>query len=67
MNASWRFIGRGGMPVGSICGGVLGTLLGARQPCHCGGGLLLGIPLLFLSPLPRLREISQASKELTNP
>jgi MFS family permease len=68
MNASWRFIGRGGMPIGSLCGGVLGSLLGVRPTLAlAAGSLLLGVPLLLFSPLPRLREISQTSEEPTNP
>jgi len=58
MNASYRFIGRGVMPLGSLTGGALGTLIGLRPAVEVAAlGLLVGALWLLLSPLPGLREM----------
>jgi hypothetical protein len=45
VNASFRFIGLGVSPLGSLLGGVLGATLGLRS------GLLVAVIVMFLAPV----------------
>jgi MFS family permease len=71
MNATMRFISWGSLPVGSLVGGWLGTVLGIRPTLWigCAGGLL-GVAWLVASPLFRgeTEVVAQAeSPELVRP
>jgi predicted MFS family arabinose efflux permease len=58
MNASMRFMVWGTMPIGSLLGGVLGTVLGLRETLLVAGVLgMLAIPWLLAKPVRELREI----------
>jgi hypothetical protein len=61
-NASMRLLGWGAIPIGSVIGGLLGGAIGLRQTIRLAalGSLLASIPV-WLSPLPRLRELPQLS------
>ena len=45
VNASFRFVGLGVSPLGSLLGGALGTVLGLRH------GLLVAVLAMFIAPL----------------
>ena len=58
MNASMRFMVWGTMPIGSLLGGLLGTVLGLRPTLLVAGVLgMLAIPWLLAKPVRELREI----------
>jgi MFS family permease len=58
MNASMRFMVWGTMPIGSLLGGVLGTVLGLRETLLVAGVFgMLAIPWLLAKPVRELREI----------
>jgi MFS family permease len=58
MNASMRFMVWGTMPIGSLLGGVLGTVLGLRPTLVVAGVFgILAIPWLLAKPVRELREI----------
>ncbi|NLE71306.1 MAG: MFS transporter [Actinomycetales bacterium] len=58
MNASVRFIVWGGMPLGGLLGGVLGTHLGVVPTLWVAvAGTALAVPPVALSPLARLRDL----------
>ena len=58
MNASMRFMVWGTMPVGSVIGGVLGTVIGLRPTLVVGGvGLASAFLWVALSPVPGVTEI----------
>jgi MFS family permease len=51
MNASYRFLTMGAIPVGMFVGGLLGEAIGLRSTVLIGGvGVLLPTAILFLSP-----------------
>jgi MFS family permease len=55
MNASYRFLTYGVVPLGALLGGALGELLGLRGAVAVGAvGSLLAVPWTLLPPLPRL-------------
>lgn len=58
MNATMRFIVWGTIPVGSIVGGLLGTVVGVREAVFIGGvgACFAFVPLLF-SPIRSLERI----------
>ena len=58
MNATMRFVVWGTIPIGSVLGGTLGTILGLHEAIWVGaiGGIFSFVPLLF-SPLWSLREM----------
>jgi MFS family permease len=62
-NASMRLLGWGAIPIGSVIGGLLGGAIGLRQTILLAalGSLLASIPV-WLSPVPRLRELPQPSR-----
>lgn len=56
MNASYSFLTRSVIPVGSLLGGALGQTIGLRATLAVGAlGLLLPVVWLFLSPVRGLR------------
>jgi MFS family permease len=59
-NASMRLLGWGAIPIGSVVGGLLGGAIGLRQTIVLGalGSLLASLPV-WLSPLPRLRQLPE--------
>ena len=60
MNASYRFLTMGTIPVGSLIGGVLGEAVGLRTTLLIGGiGALLSVVWLARSPARALRTIEQ--------
>ncbi|MEV4075786.1 MFS transporter [Nonomuraea fuscirosea] len=61
VNASVRFMTWGIMPLGALMGGLVAQQVGVRQTLWVlmAGRLLAFVPLLF-SPLPRMREFSEA-------
>jgi MFS family permease len=64
MNAAVRWVVWGTMPVGSILGGVLGTLIGVRPAflLACVGAWAAGW-FVFFSPLRRMRDVPQPELE----
>ena len=58
MNAAVRWIVWGTLPLGSLAGGVLGTLIGVRPALWVGvaGSWAAGFWVLF-SPLRRMRDV----------
>ncbi|MEU6789770.1 MFS transporter [Nonomuraea angiospora] len=61
VNASVRFMTWGIMPLGALLGGLLAQQIGVREALWVimGARLLTFVPLLF-SPLPRMRDFTQA-------
>jgi MFS family permease len=58
MNASYRFLTMGAIPVGSFLGGVLGETIGLRATLIVGGiGMLLPVVWLLRSPARALQTI----------
>jgi MFS family permease len=57
MNASYRFLTMGALPLGSLVGGVLGETIGLRATLVVGGiGMLLPVIWLLRSPARSLRH-----------
>jgi MFS family permease len=57
VSATYRFTVNGMVPVGSLLGGVLGTLVGIQATLLIGvGGMLLAFVWVLLSPLRGMRE-----------
>jgi Na+/melibiose symporter-like transporter len=62
VNATVRFLVMGLLPVGGLLGGGLGTLLGVRETLLIVAiGLTLAPGFLVLSPLRRVREVTELS------
>jgi hypothetical protein len=62
MNASYRFLTYGAVPVGALLGGALGELLGLRAAVAVGAvGSLLTVPWALARPLPGLRRMPAQS------
>jgi MFS family permease len=61
VNGTMRFIVWGSRPVGALIGGYLGGLIGLPATLVVGAfGMLLSFVPLLLSPIPRLRDASDA-------
>jgi MFS family permease len=61
MNASYRFVSYGAIPLGALLGGAAGQVLGLRAGLIVGAVALLSTVIwIVLSPLPRLRTIEDA-------
>ena len=64
MNASYRFLTYGAIPLGALLGGALGELLGLRAAVAVGAvGSLLTVPWALLPPLPQLRQMPEQVTE----
>lgn len=64
MNASYRFLTFGAIPIGALLGGTLGELLGVRAAMAAGAaGCLLTVPWVLLPPLPALRRMPEPAGE----
>jgi MFS family permease len=62
MNASYRFFTYGAIPIGALFGGFLGELVGLRTTLLVSAfGLVLALAWVTLSPLWRLRDLSDAA------
>ncbi len=61
VNASYRFLTWGSVPVGALLGGVLGGVIGLRPTLFVGAFLMIlaGLVIVF-SPVRRLRELPAA-------
>jgi MFS family permease len=58
INASYRFLTMGALPLGSLLGGALGATIGLRDTLAVGGlGMLLPVVWLLVSPLRTLGNI----------
>jgi len=58
VNASYRFLVWGTGPFGALLGGALGEILGLRIALLVTGLASLAVfPILFTSPLPKIREV----------
>jgi predicted MFS family arabinose efflux permease len=58
VNATWRFLVYGTMPIGALLGGVLGSAIGLRLTLIVSsGGMLLGATIALVSPLHSLRTL----------
>jgi MFS family permease len=58
MNASYRLVIFGTLPVGALLGGVLGDSIGLRATLAFGAlGLLSAVLWVLFSPVPRLRQL----------
>lgn len=59
MNAAVRMLAMSGIPVGSLVGGALGSLIGTAWTLTAGAGGLLIVPLvILLSPVARVHGIA---------
>jgi MFS family permease len=64
MNASYRFVSFGAIPLGALLGGTAGQLLGLRAALIVGCVALLStVVWIVFSPLPGLRDVSEATPE----
>jgi MFS family permease len=64
MNASYRFVSFGAIPLGALLGGTAGQLLGLRAALIVGAVAMLStVVWIVFSPLPGLRDISEATPE----
>jgi len=58
MNASYRTLGYGIMPIGALLGGVIGEALGLRATLAVAAAGIAAAPLwVVFSPIPRIRRI----------
>ncbi|MBI3971462.1 MAG: MFS transporter [Chloroflexi bacterium] len=58
MHTTFRFVGRGSLPLGALLGGVLGESIGVSTTLAVGAmGMLLGPLWLVFSPVGRLRSL----------
>ena len=63
MKASIRFIMWGVIPIGQLCGGFLGEVIGLRLTLVVGGaGAVLSFLWVFFSPLQTLQEQVQPAQ-----
>ena len=64
MNASYRFIVSGAVPIGALIGGFLGDAFGLRPALAIGAVCMLSALLwVSFSPIPRLRTLHAAADE----
>lgn len=64
MNAAYRFIVSGTLPLGALLGGALGSWLGLRGGIAvAAGGMSLAIVPVLRSPIPRLTTIPKPTSE----
>jgi predicted MFS family arabinose efflux permease len=59
---TFRFVNYGIRPIGALLGGALGTAIGLQTTLWIGVlGALAGVIWLVFSPIPRLREVTEAT------
>lgn len=64
MNASYRFLTMGTIPIGSLLGGALGETVGLRGTLLIGGlGMLLPVIWLLVSPARKLRAVEAEGQQ----
>jgi predicted MFS family arabinose efflux permease len=64
MNASYRFVSYGAIPLGALLGGTAGQVLGVRTGLAVGCVALLStVVWILLSPLPGLQKLEDATAE----
>ena len=64
MNASYRFVSYGAIPLGALLGGAVGQAIGLREGLTVGcAALLMTVVWIVLSPLPRLRDLDELTAE----
>jgi len=62
MSGTFRFVNYGIRPLGALLGGALGTAIGLEATIWIGAvGALAGVLWLLPSPIPRLREATEAA------
>jgi hypothetical protein len=62
MNASYRFLTMGTIPIGAFVGGVLGEFVGIQATLVIGGlGALLPVVVLLRSPVRALQALDASS------
>lgn len=67
-NAAYRFFASGGTPLGALAAGALGDALGLRPALTVvSAGMLLALPWVLFSPLPRLRTMPDAADVTEGP
>jgi MFS family permease len=67
VNASNRFISRGFMPIGAFSGGILGSWISIKLTLLIFGfGFILSAIILLLSPVAKLKEMTEGYKIATN-
>jgi MFS family permease len=65
VSASFRFLGAGMIPIGSLVGGFLGEAIGLRETLFVGvGGMLLSGLWVYFSPLWRMRRVPEQVEEI---
>jgi MFS family permease len=61
MNASYRTVSYGAIPIGALLGGAIAQVFGLREALLvAGAGLLLAPLIVVFSPLPRIRELPRS-------
>jgi MFS family permease len=64
MNASYRFVSYGAIPLGALLGGAVGQTLGLRTGLIVGAVALLStVVWILLSPLPQLRQLDELTAD----
>ncbi|MDO3408600.1 MFS transporter [Saccharibacillus sp. CPCC 101409] len=64
MNASYRFVVTGAVPLGSLLGGWLGSQFGLRPTLALGSiGMLFALLWIVSSPIPKLRTLQDIANE----
>jgi MFS family permease len=67
VNASNRFISRGFMPIGAFIGGILGSWISIKLTLLIFGfGFILSAIILLLSPVAKLKEMTEGYKIAAN-
>jgi MFS family permease len=65
VNGSYRFLVWGAIPIGSLIGGVLGTVLGLHLTLFIGAiGTIVAPAWLLFSPVRKLKTLSEAPVEI---
>lgn len=60
MNASYRFLVTGVVPLGALLGGVLGTVIGLRLTLLVGAiGSIAAVLWVLFSPVPYVEDLSE--------
>lgn len=68
MNASYRFLTYGAIPIGALMGGALAETVGVRNAIALGAaGFLIALVVLILSPMRSLVTLPNADADLCGP